>query len=84
MTVVANYIGQKDDNMYWVNVKTANPTGNIGDAGVIRRFNTQEEAKTYTNEVNQTGVDSFVKTNNMAEEPVRHQGDVFVPSINSR
>ena len=50
-------------------------------AGVIRRFETKEQAKAYAKSVNETGVDSFAKEHNaMPEPPVRHQGDVFVPS----
>lgn len=58
----ANYLGYHDGQGYWVNVKTANPTGMIGDAGIIRRFDSKEDAKAYANEVNSTGMDVFVRT----------------------
>jgi len=74
-------MGQRDDNKYWVNVKTANPSGKLGDAGVIRQFDTKEEAKAYANCVNETGEDCFIKTKEeVPEAPVRHQGDVFESS----
>ena len=82
MTLVAKYIGQNSDNTYWVNVKTAKPTGNLGDAGVIRRFDTEQQAKEYAKLVNETGVDTFVKCQDSEkpENAVRHEGDSFVSS----
>lgn len=77
MEVQANYIGPKGDGGYWVNVKTAHPKGRIGDAGFIRKFNTEEEAKIYTDIVNTTGQDVFVKQkqDDLASGP--HAGDTF-------
>lgn len=77
MTVVAKYMGQRGD-VYWVNVRNAKPTGMIGDAGYIVRFDTKEEAKEYVKCVNKTGVDCFQKTEDTTDEKtVRHEGDVF-------
>ena len=78
--VEAKYMGQCDGQYYCVNVRTANPTGNLGDAGVIRKFETKDEAKAYANEVNATGVDTFVHNNPIKNDNVRHEGDVFVAS----
>lgn len=58
-SVEAVYIGPKNDGSYWVNVRNANPQGMIGDGGVIRRFDTKEEAKNYADKVNSTGTDTF-------------------------
>lgn len=78
MEVQAKYMGADDSGYYRVNVRTANPTGNIGDAGVIRRFENNEEAKAYAETVNDTGEDVYVKRRPQKEEkPVRHQGDCF-------
>ena len=80
MTVVANYIGQKSGE-YWVNVKNANPKGMIGDGGVIRRFESEDAARNYAKQVNDTGVDSFSLSKPAGNNnPVRHEGDTFVPS----
>ena len=78
MTVVAVYMGQRNSGDYWVNVKDANPKGMIGDAGIIRRFDTEQEAKEYTKTVNQTGVDIFEpRQREQDNKPVRHMGDTF-------
>lgn len=79
MEVQAKYLGEDKNGYYNVNVRTANPTGNLGDAGVIRRFENKEEAKAYAEIVNETGEDVFVKKQpEKAEKPVRHEGDDFV------
>ena len=78
MEVQANYMGHCNNGAYCVNVKTANPSGNLGDAGVIRRFDTKEEALAYANQVNATGVDSFVPQSQVVNSNVRHMGDEFV------
>ena len=78
MAVEAVYIGQSRDGDYWVNVKNAQPKGMIGDAGVIRRFESKQEAKEYAKKVNETGVDTFeYKSEVSSEKPVRHEGDTF-------
>lgn len=80
MTVVANYMGQKNGT-YRVNVKNANPKGMLGDGGVIRYFDTEKAAREYIKQVNATGEDSFSKNiSSQNNAPVRHQGDTFVPS----
>ena len=77
MTLVANYVGERNGE-YWVNVKTANPSGKIGDGGVIRRFESKEDAKKYAKLVNETGVDTFEYRKDVQNnEPVRHEGDTF-------
>jgi len=82
--VQAVYMGEHGKQDYWVNVKTANPTGNIGDGGVIRRFKTKEEAKEYAHKVNETGVDVFVHKPQVNDnEGVRHAGDEFISSKNT-
>lgn len=81
MTVEAKYLGYHEGEGYWVNVRNANPTGKLGDGGVIRRFETKEDAKNYTQEVNSTGIDTFsytTKPNN--NNVVRHDGDEFISS----
>ena len=77
--VVAKYMGQMGPNDYGVNVRTAHPTGKIGDAGFVRRFNSEHEAKEYAKSVNKTGKDTFVKDDKSRQTPIqRHEGDVFV------
>lgn len=79
--VEARYLGYHSGEGYWVNVRNANPTGNIGDGGVIRRFKTEEEAKAYAHEVNEIGVDTFVHKPQINDNAgVRHAGDEFIPS----
>lgn len=92
VTLAANYIGQKQNGDYWVNVRTARPSGLIGDAGVIRRFTNEEQAKAYTKLVNNTELtssqeyklyqDLFVKEKEEPQQPlnIRHEGDEFVKS----
>ena len=81
VTLEAKYLGYHDGEGYWVNVRNANPTGKIGDGGVIRRFETKEEAKEYAKEVNATGIDTFIHTQNTNNNPnVRHVGDEFISS----
>ena len=66
-------------SIYWVNVRTANPKGNIGDGGVIRRFTSDDAAKKYADSVNKTGIDTFVSENKAPETaPQVHAGDVFL------
>ena len=81
MSVKAIYMGPREDGKYWVNVRNAQPKGLIGDAGYIRRFNSKDEAKAYTKDVNKTGVDTFSKQE-QKQEPlnIRHSGDSFVSS----
>ena len=78
MAVEAKYLGYHENEGYWVNVRNAKPTGKAGDGGVIRRFETEEEAKAYMQGVNDCGEDTFMRSVNYAEEPVRHEGDEFV------
>ena len=79
MAVKAIYMGEGKDGFYLVNVRTANPTGNIGDAGFIRRFPSKDAAKNYTDSVNKTGEDTFIKNDKSNQTSLpRHEGDVFV------
>lgn len=78
-SVEARYMGYREGYGYMVNVKNANPTGMIGDGGIIRRFETKEEAKEYIKSVNATGKDTFVPQNK-EEEPIPLAGDEFVPA----
>lgn len=81
MAVEAIVMGGNPQKGYAVNVRNANPKGMLGDAGVIRVFETKEEAKAYANLVNTTGQDVFVK-NPIKDEPLKpHQGDEFVKGI---
>ncbi len=92
MTVEAVYMGPRQGDNYWVNVRNANPTGMIGDAGVIRRFKSEEEAKTYAKTVNDLKPsseeeyklyqDKFEKSKPEPQQPlnIRHEGDEFVKS----
>ena len=75
--VEAVYIGPSNDGSYWVNVKNSNPKGMIGDGGVIRRFDTKEEAKIYANKVNSTGVDTFERSHNTENSAPRYYSDEF-------
>lgn len=78
--VEAVYVGQRGQD-YWVNVRNANPQGMIGDAGVIRRFDSKEDAKAYAQQVNATGVDIFApKPPTYNDNAIRHSGDEFVYS----
>ena len=74
MTVIANYTGRQNDN-YYVNVRNAKPSGKFGDAGVIMRFDTKEQAKTYAQQVKETGIWNLAKTQNFTAglNPVQHQ-----------
>ncbi len=88
MTVEAVYMGKRGTGEYWVNVRNANPTGMIGDGGVIRRFDSKEAAQGYTQQVNSARPtseaeykmyqDMFVKETPQQPLTIRHQGDVFV------
>ena len=90
VTVAANYIGKKPSGDYWVNVRTSRPSGLIGDAGVIRRFENENQAKAYEKLVNNTQLtssqeyklyqDLFVKEKQEPQQPlnIRHEGDEFV------
>ena len=80
MAVEAIYKGQQNDGYYWVNVKNANPKGLIGDAGVMRRFENEKQAKEYADSVNKTGIDTFIKKEEQKPMPIRHEGDVFIKS----
>ncbi len=83
LEVEARYVGGNENKGYMVNVRPAHRKGNFGDGGVIRTFETKQEAKTYSKLVNETGQDIFVnnKTNNhMDERPIRHYGDDFINS----
>ena len=82
--VTANYMGfDKASQKYLVNVRTAHPTGKIGDAGYIKRFDEEKEAKNYTKIVNDTKQDVFVhqKPQKMDNPIVRHEGDTFTQSF---
>ena len=83
--VTANYMGyDKISGKYNVNVKNAHPSGNIGDAGYIRRFEKEDDAKKFTQAVNVTKQDIFFKEPEKKDEkPVRHLGDTFTPSFSS-
>lgn len=78
MEVQAKYLGGNVDNGYRVNVRTAHPKGNIGDAGVIRTFKTEEDAKLYAQTVNDKGYDFFTQSAPVEDKPVRHEGDEFI------
>ena len=79
MAVEAIVMGGNSQKGYAVNVRNANPKGMLGDAGIIRFFETKEEAKTYANLVNTTGVDVFLKKDPIKDEPLQlHKGDEFV------
>lgn len=80
MTVKAISMGvDTQTGKYRVNVKSTEAQGNIGGAGVIRYFETKEEAKEYIKAVNKTGEDVFVKNEPVEPvENVRHVGDEFV------
>lgn len=78
MEVQAKYLGGNENRGYSVNVKTAHPYGNIGDAGVIRTFRSEDEAKIYADIVNSTGQDVFIKKNTTEDAPIRHSGDDFI------
>ncbi|MBR6099589.1 hypothetical protein IKP85_07565 [bacterium] len=92
VTLAANYMGQRPSGDYWVNVRTARPSGMIGDAGVIRRFQNEEQAKAYVKLINNTPLtseqeyklyqDMFVKEKPEPQQPlnIRHEGDTFVKS----
>ena len=78
------YMGQQGQS-YLVNVRTKNPTGKLGDAGYIRRFDSKEEAKIFAEQVNETGVDTFEKqpvTND--DQETRHAGDEFISLNNNQ
>ena len=79
MTVKAISMGVDSRNgKYLVNVKNTEAKGMIGGAGMIRQFDTKEEADEYIKAVNKSGVDVFEKkdSNDMVEF-VRHEGDTF-------
>lgn len=80
MEVQAKYMGGNDTKGYMVNVRNAHPKGMIGDAGYIRRFETDKAAKAFTTLVNETGEDFYQKEQLKPEKPipVRHIGDDFV------
>jgi hypothetical protein len=66
--VIANYIGQRDGK-YAVNVKpTTVPAGNLGGGGVVKSFDTAEDAKAFADAVNKNqnltppDKDAFVKS----------------------
>ncbi len=80
MTVEAKYIGGDETKGYMVNVRNAHPKGMIGDAGYIRRFETDKAAKAFTALVNETGEDFYQKEQLKPEKPIPlcHIGDDFV------
>ena len=78
MEVKAKYLGDNGYGGYRVNVRTAHPTGKIGDAGFVRTFRSEEEAKMYAKLVNETGEDVFVKKTEKENPNVRHEGEDFV------
>lgn len=82
--VTAKYMGyDKSSQTYLVNVRTAHPTGKIGDAGYIKRFDEKEEAKNFTKVVNDTKQDVFIpqKPQKNNDVIVRHQGDTFTQAF---
>ena len=83
MAVEAVYKGKQNDGYYWVNVRNKHPKGLIGDAGVMRRFENDDQAKSYAESVNKTGTDTFNVNNEQKPMPVLHEGDVFVKSANN-
>lgn len=68
----AHYIGKDNNGFYRVNVKNTNPAGKFGDAGVIRVFESKEEAEEYVDDVNEVGMDIFVSSVGYGntEEPI--------------
>ena len=92
MTVIADYMGPRQGGVYWVNVRNEKPSGLIGDGGVIRRFESEDDAKAYAKTVNETKPtseqeykmyqDKFEKSKPEPQQPlnIRHEGDVFVSS----
>lgn len=78
MEVQARYMGESSRGGYYVNVRNANPKGMIGDAGVLRMFKTEDEAKLYTDFVNQTGQDIFIKRPKEENGKALHSGDDFI------
>ncbi len=70
MAVEAIYRGHGSQG-YMVNVRSTKRTGNIGDAGVIRFFDTKDEAEAYIDKVNSTGqMDTFVRQEDQKEKTV--------------
>jgi len=64
--VTANYIGQADGK-FAVNVKSAVPSGKLGDAGLIEKFDNEADAKAFVEAINnnklaQPAQDGFVKS----------------------
>ena len=84
MTVKAVSMGVDSKNgKYLVNVKNTEAKGMIGGAGIVRQFDTKEDAKQYIKAVNKSGVDVFEKKDsNDKVEFVRHEGDTFTFSAN--
>lgn len=80
VTLEARYVGGNPESGYRVNVKNANPTGMIGDGGVLRYFDTKTEAVMYTNLVNATGKDVFTMEREYEKDrmPERYDRDGFV------
>lgn len=79
MTVIAKDMGQKNGK-YLVNVRNAEPKGLIGDAGLVRQFDDKGVAKNYIDQVNKTGIDTFVHADeNVQSQPPmqRFEGDTF-------
>lgn len=79
MTVIAKEMGQKNGK-YIVNVRNAEPKGLIGDAGLVRQFDDKGAAKNYIDQVNKTGVDTFVHADEIVQSQLplqRLEGDTF-------
>jgi hypothetical protein len=79
--VKATYMGQDKSGSYNVNVKTANPQGNIGDAGVVRHFQDKRDAEAYAKIVNETGEDDYVKRHPQTVDIKPYSGDTFKGNI---
>ncbi len=79
MTLIAKDLGQRNGK-YLVNVRNAEPKGLIGDAGIVRQFDDKKTAKNYIEQVNKTGEDVYVKSENNKQTSTslqRHEGDTF-------
>ena len=75
--VQAINMGERN-GQYWVNVRNANPKGMIGDAGVIRRFKTEEEASIFTDVVNKNKSEDMFMNQAVLD---KKDGTITVPPI---
>ena len=67
-SIEASYVGYRENDGHWVNVRNRDRHGSPNDGGIIRQFPTKEQALAYVNEVNSTGVDSFERQANSREQ----------------